>query len=152
MKLKILNIFLVVLSMTTIFLFSCEKASQSNVTSRSITRTVVNRVVKNKSEKEITKIVKRSDVITRKIAHFTEYCILGLLVLNMLKDYIQIDKKTILIAIGFCLLYSISDELHQLFVSGRAGRVLDVIIDTFGSFIGTIIYYSIYKRLIKRTN
>jgi VanZ family protein len=39
----------------------------------------------------------------------------------------------------FGLLYGITDEFHQLFVSGRSCDLFDVNIDTLGSFIGGII-------------
>ncbi len=36
----------------------------------------------------------------------------------------------------FCFFYACSDEIHQLFVSARSGRVLDVFIDTCGACLG----------------
>ena len=45
--------------------------------------------------------------------------------------------------------YAISDEVHQLFVPGRAGQVRDVLIDSAGSLLGIIIIMSFEKLLIK---
>ena len=86
----------------------------------------------------------------RKSAHFIEFFILGLLVINVVKDYYKINYKYLIICILFCLIYSISDEVHQIYVLGRSCRIKDVIIDTIGSSIGVIIYYLIYKRVISK--
>ena len=48
--------------------------------------------------------------------------------------------RSIAIAIAICVLYAISDEVHQLFVLGRCGQVRDVILDGFGSMVGIGIY------------
>ena len=74
--------------------------------------------------------------IIRKIAHLTEYTILGFLIENTIKNY---NKKTY-ISLIICLLYAITDELHQSLVPGRSPQITDIIIDTFGSLLGIIIY------------
>lgn len=79
-------------------------------------------------------------LIVRKLAHFTEYFILGLLVYNLIYS----NQKKACFAIIICVLYAISDEIHQLFVPGRSCQVLDVIIDSSGSLLGIILLY-IYK-------
>jgi VanZ family protein len=58
----------------------------------------------------------------------------------------NINKKYILYSLLICLIYSISDEVHQIFVPGRSGEVFDVLIDTLGSFIGINILYKIKSR------
>ena len=76
----------------------------------------------------------------RKLAHFFEFFVLGLLFTNLLKQYHTIDNKMLLYSFLFCLCYAISDEVHQLFVDGRAPRIMDVFIDFCGSSLGIIIY------------
>ena len=46
------------------------------------------------------------------------------------------DKRTFIFAIILCILYAISDEIHQHFIPGRSGDLLDVGIDTMGSCLG----------------
>ena len=41
--------------------------------------------------------------------------------------------------------YAFTDEVHQLFISGRTGELKDIIIDTAGATIGLLIYDFIYK-------
>ena len=83
-------------------------------------------------------------IIIRKLAHFTEYFILGILILNLFID----SKKALFLSILICLIYAISDEVHQIFVPGRAGKIMDVMIDLFGSLIGIFILKA-YKNLTK---
>ena len=47
----------------------------------------------------------------------------------------------------FWIVFSITDEIHQLFVGGRSGRIEDVIIDSIGVMIG-IIFFQIIRKII----
>ena len=47
-------------------------------------------------------------------------------------------------SILLCVGYAISDEIHQLFVDGRAGSLMDVMIDSMGSV--TSVTYLAMKR------
>lgn len=82
--------------------------------------------------------------IIRKLAHFTEYLILGFLTINML-DKNDISKKYLL-SILICIIYATSDEIHQLFVPGRACQIKDILIDSIGSITGIYLYKLISKR------
>ena len=43
------------------------------------------------------------------------------------------------------ILYACTDEIHQLFIQGRAGQLKDVLIDTIGSLTGIYIYKVVKK-------
>ena len=79
--------------------------------------------------------------IIRKLAHFTEYFILGILTIRVIIDY----KLNNYYAIIICILYAISDEIHQIFIPGRSGEVRDVLIDITGTTLGIIIYNLYHK-------
>lgn len=79
--------------------------------------------------------------IIRKTAHFTEYFILGLLTYNMTYNY----KKKTYLSIIICVLYAISDELHQSLVPGRSCQILDILIDSSGSIIAIYLLSILYK-------
>jgi VanZ family protein len=68
------------------------------------------------------------DLLLRKLAHATEYAILGALLWRALK------REPAAFAAGVA--YALSDELHQHFVRGRHGAPLDVAIDAFGVLLG----------------
>lgn len=87
--------------------------------------------------------------IIRKMAHITEYLILGILLFNVLKDYNEVNIKLVIITIMFCFTYAISDEVHQLFIQSRSGKFSDVLIDTLGSGIGSFICYLVIKKCMK---
>lgn len=72
------------------------------------------------------------DLILRKSAHITEYAILTFLWFRVLINFSYNKKKAIASAFIFAFLYSISDEIHQIFVSNREGKAIDVIIDSIG--------------------
>lgn len=94
-----------------------------------------------------------ANFIVRKCAHFFEYMILALLVLNVLKLYFNMDQ-VVIITIIFVFLYACSDEMHQLFVQGREGAIRDVIIDTCGGITLVLIklFVTCKKQLISRKN
>ena len=149
--LKIINIVLLVICMISIFLLSNEDRKTSTIRSIDTTKKIVSVVSSDKvSDTTSTKIAKDYFNEVRKSAHFIEYLCLGILVINVIKDYKKISYKWIIICILFFLLYSISDEVHQIYVPGRSCEVRDVLIDTSGSIIGIMIYCLINrKQLVK---
>ena len=72
----------------------------------------------------------------RKGAHLLVYFVLGYLMIYTLKEFRLVDKRTYIYAVILCMLYAVCDEVHQYFVPGRSGEVLDVAIDTIGSCLG----------------
>jgi VanZ family protein len=81
----------------------------------------------------------------RKSAHVTEYAVLGLLVLYCLDMIFPRKRGLFLMAIGFCVLYAATDEYHQSFISGRTPMAVDVVLDTTGALIGTLVYLFVFK-------
>ena len=138
---KIISFIVLILWMIVIFSFSSADANKSTGTSDKVITTMIeikDKITNNETpnnEKEI--IVKNSSFYIRKIAHITEYLILGFLTFNLLKQY---SVTNIYYAIGLSILYSCTDEFHQLFISGRSGSIRDVLIDTIGILIGTYLY------------
>ena len=68
------------------------------------------------------------DLVLRKGAHAAEFAVLGFLLLRAL------GREAVALALGIA--YAASDELHQHFVPGRQGSVLDVLLDSFGVAAG----------------
>ena len=141
---------LLVLWMGFIFSMSCENAEKSSNTSGKTIEAVLSVVPEfEKQPEEVKKnIIEELQFITRKSAHFIGYMILGILASGLILQYENINKKYPL-AFLICVIYAISDEIHQLFVPGRAGQVRDVLIDSAGSFLGIILVMAFVKILIK---
>ncbi|MGE5330013.1 MAG: VanZ family protein [Deltaproteobacteria bacterium] len=74
----------------------------------------------------------------RKIAHGWEYAVLCMLLYLAVSALGFADKKLFLSALLICMLYAVTDEIHQMFVPGRAAKVMDVMIDTSGGFLGLV--------------
>ena len=89
------------------------------------------------------------DLILRKIAHVTEYCILFLLTLRALENSeLSWQKKTILlVSVIFSVLYAVLDEYHQSFVPTRGPSVIDVCIDSAGVLAGYLLIKYKQKKL-----
>jgi len=81
------------------------------------------------------------DLVLRKAAHAVEFAVLGALLLRAL------GSERAALALAFGIAYAASDELHQLFVPGRRGSVLDVLIDAVGVALGV----ALWRRLSRRT-
>lgn len=123
------KIIIVILWMFVIYLMSSYNGNDSSEQSGVIVKFIANILNINN--------LKMLSLIIRKLAHFTEYLILGLLVVNLIKDYYN---KYLFISIIICIIYATSDELHQLFVPGRSYQLLDILIDTLGSVSGIYLY------------
>lgn len=75
----------------------------------------------------------------RKAAHMLEYAILGLLLVLTLSSYGISGVIIPWIAVFIGVIYAVSDEYHQTFVAGRAGQLMDVLIDSVGLLTGVLI-------------
>ena len=154
MKIKtIIKIILVILWMSVIFSFSSAdgelSSSMSNRLIIRITETIKHKKL-TEDEKEYT--LERFDPFVRKAAHCIEYFILAILVYLTLIDFNLTNKRLLIYTMLICILYAISDEIHQLFVSERAGRILDVLLDSLGSFLAVNICLFIHKLKHKKLN
>jgi len=141
---KFLSWAAVLLWMAVIFNLSSQVAEQSNQLSTGITEVIV---------KTLGKVAPGADFdiegfnhIVRKNAHFFAYLGLGLLVLYALRKSWVYDYRCVDMALGICVLFAISDEVHQLFVPGRGGQIKDVIIDSAGAAVGMLVYWVVGRQ------
>ena len=77
-----------------------------------------------------------------KLAHMIAY---GTLALTVLWFYtgksLGNSGRIVLITVLFCFLYGISDEYHQSFIASRSVSLLDLLADTAGAFLVSLIWY-----------
>jgi VanZ family protein len=144
---KIVLVSLTILWMITIFLFSNQGSTKSTEKSNSFVVNTIVRVYKlfdnNVTDEEINNIIEFWEVPVRKTAHFTEFLILGILVFLTFRAF---EIKNIYWMILLCFIYACSDEIHQLFVVGRDGNIIDVLIDCFGSIIAILVLNKLKER------
>ena len=132
---KELVIILTFLWISIIFSFSLQPADDSSKMSSGLVAWLIEYVlsifsVENVSAEQLDML----HLLVRKCAHFTEFFILGVLMYRSVCQTRVVRK--VLCALCLCVLVAMSDETIQLFVDGRAGRWMDVLIDSCGSFTG----------------
>ena len=136
MKKKLFKWGLVILLMFIIFYFSNQSSNASSTTSSGVVKNIFN----------IFNLDGIFDVdsfhtLIRKIAHFSIYLLLGFLVYNALFNKKISSINILLYSILIVCLYAVSDEIHQLFIVGRSCEIRDILIDTIGGSVGSLIYY-----------
>lgn len=139
-----LFLILMIVDMAVIFMFSSQNAEKSSQVSKSIVETVVEKIIEKVDKTNKVEVKPESlEKIIRKSAHFALFALLGVFAFFMLKTsgYIRKNMYIFAFTLLICIVYAISDEVHQLFVSGRDGNVADVVIDTSGALIGMSIAY-----------
>ena len=86
------------------------------------------------------------DFVVRKCAHMAEYFVLECCASFL---FIYIKKSHAIgvriMALIMSVMYSVSDEIHQLFVPGRAGKASDVLIDSIGIAFAFVIITLYFK-------
>ncbi len=136
----------VIANMALIFCMSAEDSIESGDRSSGVTDLVVNVVYpdfEQKSPEVQENIFTSMHHTVRKMAHFSEFALLGLLSalltaqlsrrISFLRVYLQWCLPVI-----HCLLYAASDEIHQIFTN-RGPAVKDVLIDFGGALVGILI-------------
>ncbi len=161
-KIWILRIILIVLIigwMVMIFGFSADDGDESQTLSDKITVRVVH--ILKPDYDSMLKVEQKAyfnkvSFVVRKIGHFGEYGLLGLLVSGFLLTFegIRNLKKRYIyyFATLWCTIYALTDEVHQLFVKGRSARIGDVFVDMIGGLVAAVILVAIWKKISKRKN
>ena len=116
--------------MAVIFLFSAQNGDESSGTSAEILALLccIFRYSPDDSARELLTL------LIRKAAHMTEFGVLALLWLGTLRAS-GIPRYVFPASFAASSLYAATDEIHQLFVSDRAGQFTDWLIDSSGALI-----------------
>lgn len=139
--------------MCVIFAFSAQTKEESSVVSQGFSYRIVNTtgllLHLHIDEEQLREIANAIEGFVRKGAHMTEYAILAILFYIWLGRWQLSHRRMACTAAVLTILYACSDEIHQLFVVGRAGRVSDVLIDSAGAIIGLALFLFI-KRCVSK--
>ena len=146
---------LICLQLLLIFGFSSEEASVSDKTSQQVSEKVAKVVVEDYEQlpvEEQRAAVKRIDPPVRKIAHVTEFGVLGGLFFLLFLTFPMPMWLSYLLSILASALFASLDEWHQTMVPGRSGSARDVLIDTAGAFlVASILLLLSYLCKLNRT-
>jgi len=72
----------------------------------------------------------------RKLAHFSEYACMGVLLYGTWRPWKERNRKLYRLIVLWVFISAGADEFHQLFVPGRYGCFVDVVLDTCGGAFG----------------
>ncbi len=131
---------LVAVCMGIIFYFSSRTATESSAQSDSI----LNIIYKLFGENGVTVF------IVRKSAHFLEFA--GLSFLFSIAFYQQFKTVKFILPVCCTSLYAVTDEVHQLFVEGRACKFFDWVVDTTGGLFGFLLFLISFMIISKIIN
>lgn len=131
-KKKLIKWVVLLLWMLVIFLFSSQP--HSGETTKSIIANIIPNITTNS-------LLDMINFIVRKSAHITEYFILALLTISLLKEYTKKQNVILVSSLIFCFIYAMTDEYHQSFVPGRSSLFRDVLIDTSGGILAIVLNY-----------
>lgn len=137
--------------MILIFLFSAKTATESDGTSIPIAQAFLNifqRLFGHMDVDSYEIALRVTNVLIRKAAHVTEYGILTIFVSFYIWVRGHRGKVFFLITLLISVGYAVTDEVHQIFVPGRSGRITDVLIDSVGCILGVLLFLLI-RHLIK---
>jgi VanZ family protein len=129
---------LVLLWMMLIFCLSSQPVRQSDALSKGIAISSLS--VAEKVNPELHLSLKQLNSLLRKNAHFFVYLVFGILVINAKRRSGLKGRKWFFLALFLCVLYAVSDEIHQLYVPGRGGQLRDILIDSAGVLAGSALY------------
>lgn len=83
--------------------------------------------------------------VVRKCAHFILFGALMFLTYNACFQARGEGRLSPILPFAICVLYAVSDEVHQYFVPGRACRLYDIGVDALGCVVGGLCFWAAAK-------
>ena len=125
-----------------IFRFSAQDAEQSGSLSQYVSEQFVG-IINALSgrpwdEAALTGMAEYFEHPIRKLAHFSEYACMGILVYTLWSQWMKRGRKLNLLTVAWVFLSAAADEFHQYFVPGRYASFADVLLDTSGGAFGML--------------
>lgn len=154
---KKINLILIIIWMIAVFSFSNQTSTKSSGLSGRLTNRIVEflHITEGCTEKDAKIVTSNIEHIIRKIAHYSIYALGGFLIYLELTLYKIPFKFRVIFTQLLGSAYACTDEIHQLFISGRSGEIRDIIIDSCGIFAGIIsgmIVLIIIEKIIRIRN
>lgn len=86
------------------------------------------------------------DLLAKKGGHALGYALLGAAYVRGLSAGRRLNWRLAALALAGAALYAVTDEFHQVFVSGRNSSPMDVVIDAGGAAAGIVVWAFIQTR------
>lgn len=127
---------------SVIFQFSAQDAEQSGSLSQYVSEQFVG-IINHLSgrpwdEAALAGMAEYFEHPIRKLAHFSEYACMGVLVYTLWSQWMKRGRMLYLLTVVWVFLSAASDEFHQYFVPGRYASIADVMLDTSGGVFGML--------------
>ena len=131
-----------ILVAAAIFMFSHQPADKSTMASNGMSQMILNLAGKLKiidlTNADIMEICSAIATPVRKCAHMTEFAVLDVSLIFALWFWGKRGRELLEAAFVMAFVYAGSDEFHQLFIPGRAGLAVDVLVDSIGLAAATL--------------
>jgi VanZ family protein len=149
---------LIISVMVIIFVLSAQVGEESGATSEGFTAFILGIFGVNEGNTTPEKL-EVVEGFVRTMAHFSEYAVLAFLCMFFLRTYSIKRALSLMFAVAFSAVYAVTDEIHQIFVPGRAAQFSDFVVDTSGAMFGacaalilSLMYISVLRFIKKRKN
>ncbi len=86
--------------------------------------------------------------LIRKFAHMLEFAALSFSLGNSIYATWE-TKNSNLMAFAITVLCAAGDEIHQIFVPGRAFQTTDILVDSLGALLGVLVWIALFKIISK---
>lgn len=133
---------LAVVWMALIFFMSAQVADDSGALSGSVTWYIIEGInwifARDWDAATVLMYAKMWEYPIRKLAHMSEYAIFAWILVGNFALYGKTKSHRYIWAWAGAVCYAVTDEIHQLFVPGRAGLFSDVCVDGAGAFLGLL--------------
>jgi VanZ family protein len=140
----------VLLFMLAIYFLSAHPAGISNAYSKGIVAFLVENALKLTgkaiTEQDMLKLISEVNSVAREYMHGVVFFVLGMLVHNAVRQCGARGVKAVAAALAICVVYGITDEIHQILVPGRAFQLSDLVMDAAGSVIGICVVWALYRK------
>lgn len=148
---RIILMILLIALFAIIFAFSNQNGENSTKVSKGITEGVTKNIqkIQQLEEKQKQTVLLNIEVGIRKLAHFSLYTFVGLLLISLMATFNLKLKNKILCSLSIGMAYAILDEIHQLFIAERTAQIMDVMIDTLG-VLGGIGIVLLCTKMVKK--
>ena len=148
---KVIYASLIIIWCIVIFNFSSMNAADSGNKSKEVIKTVttytcavgykMGLLEKMPAEDSIEWFATNMNTPFRKASHAFVYFVLATILMFAIRKNTKIPIwGAVLISFVVCFVYSLTDEFHQTFVTGRGGDIRDCLIDSAGALLAILIY------------
>lgn len=132
---------LTLIVMIIIFFLSQQDGNNSSETSFRFANTMIGRLAIQLAQTFLP-MFEPIDVI-RETAHAFEFFVLAIFSYSMFFNYGL--KRLLIINVILGAIYALSDEIHQIFIPYRTFQLFDILMDSLGVLVGSLIMLFIYR-------